>query len=123
MKNNALKRWASLLVSNTYALYLISRDVRTPFLAKVFIGLIVAYALSPIDLIPDFIPVIGLLDDLILLSIGIWLVIKLLPDELWSEYQKLATKQLHEMPPSPLAVAIIIFIWLLAIAGFILWLF
>ena len=109
-------------MSNTYALYLISRDARTPMLAKVIIGIVVAYALSPIDLIPDFIPVIGLLDDLILLPIGIWLVIKLLPVDLWSEYQKLAANQLQEMPPSPAAAVIIIFIWILAIAGFMLWL-
>ena len=59
MRNSAWKKWAASLKNKTYALYLASRDARVPIMAKIIIGLVVAYALSPIDLIPDFIPFIG----------------------------------------------------------------
>ena len=122
MKSEGWKKWASALKRNTHALYLAARDPRVPILAKIIISLIVAYALSPIDLIPDFIPVIGYLDDLILLPLGIWLCIRLIPQEVWLECQELAVKQMSELPRSRRAAAAIIIIWLLAIAGFILWL-
>ena len=122
MKSETWKHWVSELKKNTYALYLASRDTRVPIIAKVIIGLVVAYALSPIDLIPDFIPIIGYLDDLILLPLGIWLSIRLIPPAVWQECQALAVKQIAELPRSRGAAAAIIFIWLLAIAGFTLWL-
>ena len=86
------------------------------------IGLVVAYALSPIDLIPDFIPLIGYLDDLILLPLGIWLCIRLIPQMVWLDCQALALKQVTELPSNHLAAAVIIVIWCLAMAGFIVWL-
>lgn len=115
------KKWAASVKNNTYALYLASRDTRVPLLAKIIIGLVVAYALSPIDLIPDFIPVIGYLDDLLLLPIGIWLAIRLIPRDVWKECQELAAEQVSDMPRSRMAAAVIVMIWLLAIAGFMLW--
>lgn len=121
MKSGAWKKWARALKINTYALYLAARDPRVPMLAKIIIGLVVAYALSPIDLIPDFIPVIGYLDDLILLPLGIWLCIHLIPQEVWLEYQALAMKQMSELPRSRRAAITIIIIWFLAIAAFMLW--
>ena len=120
MKNGAWKKWATSLKNNIYALYLASRDTRVPILAKIIIALVVAYALSPIDLIPDFIPVVGYLDDLILLPLGVWLGIRLIPQEVWQECQALAVKQISELPPSRRAAIVIIIIWLLAIVGFIL---
>lgn len=116
----ALKKWASTLKKNTYALYLASQDTRVPILAKVIIGLVVAYALSPIDLIPDFIPLIGYLDDLILLPLGIWLSIRLIPQEVWRECQALATKQISELPRNQRAAIIIVLIWLFAIVAFMM---
>ena len=66
------KKWANALKKNTYALYLASRHQGVPLMAKAVIVIVVAYALSPIDLIPDFIPVLGYIDDLLLLPLGIW---------------------------------------------------
>jgi uncharacterized membrane protein YkvA (DUF1232 family) len=122
MKSGSWKKWASALKRNTVALYLAARDPRVPILTKIIIGLVVAYALSPIDLIPDFIPIIGYLDDLILLPLGIWLCIRLIPQVVWLECQTLAVKQMSALPRSRRAAAAIIIIWLLAISGFILWL-
>ena len=121
MKSGLWKKWATALKKNTYALYLASRDPRVSILAKIVIGLVVAYALSPIDLIPDFIPIIGYLDDLILLPLGIWLSIRLIPQDVWQECQALAVEQLSELPRSRRAAVVIIIIWLLAMACLILW--
>jgi uncharacterized membrane protein YkvA (DUF1232 family) len=121
MSSGTWKKWATSLRNNTYALYLASRDARVPILAKIIIGLVVAYALSPIDLIPDFIPVIGYLDDLLLLPVGIWLAIRLIPQEVWQECQAMAAEQVSEMPRSRRAAVVVIIIWILAIAGFMLW--
>lgn len=76
---NRLKRRARLLKADSYALYLAARHPGTPWYAKLLLGVVVAYALSPIDLIPDFIPVLGYLDDLVLLPLGIALAIRLIP--------------------------------------------
>lgn len=116
-----LNKWARTLKKNTYALYLASKDPKVPLLAKILIGIVVAYALSPIDLIPDFIPVIGYLDDLLLLPIGIWLAIKMMPDEVWAECQHKAQQQTLKLPKNRRAAFIIVIIWLTAIVGFGLW--
>lgn len=116
-----MKKWASAVKKNTYALYLASRDHRVPLLAKILIGVVVAYALSPIDLIPDFIPVIGYLDDLLVLPLGIWLAIKLIPKDIWQECLVLAQKQVIELPRNRRAAAIIVLIWLLAIVASTVW--
>ena len=85
-----LRHWAKLLKRQITLLWLAARDARTPLLAKLLAVFVVGYALSPIDLIPDFIPVLGLLDDLVLLPAGIWLALQLIPDPLRSE-QRAAT--------------------------------
>ena len=115
-------QWASALKKNTYALYLASRHPKVSALAKIMIVMVLAYALSPIDLIPDFIPVIGYLDDILLLPIGIWLAIRLIPQNIWLECQKAAQEQTRELPKNRLAAAIIIIIWLLLVVGFMVWL-
>jgi len=117
MKNGVWKKWAASLKINTYALYLASKDSRVPFLSKIIIGLVVAYALSPIDLIPDFIPVLGLLDDLILLPLGIWLAIRLIPQSVWRECKALAEERILDMSPNRQTAIVIIIIWFFAIAG------
>lgn len=121
MKNEAWKKWTDTLKKNTYALYLVSRDPRVSVLAKIVIGVVVAYALSPIDLIPDFIPIIGYVDDLLILPLGIWLAVRLVPQDVWVECQGLATERLSELPKSRLAAAVIVVIWLLAVIGLLLW--
>lgn len=103
------------LKEDTYALYLAYRDPRTPWYAKVWAALVVAYAFSPIDLIPDFIPVLGYLDDLLLVPLGIFLALKLIPAEVMAESREKA-KINHEKPVSWWTGALIIALWL-ALAG------
>ena len=87
-----VKNWAKNLKRDAVALFLAARDPRTPWYAKVLAGLVAAYALSPIDLIPDFIPVFGYLDDLILVPAGIWAVVRLIPVELMVEFRAEAAR-------------------------------
>ena len=101
------------LKEDIYTLYLAYRDPPVPFHAKVVLIITVAYAFSPIDLIPDFIPVLGYLDDLLLLPLGIWLSIKLIPAEVVQEYRQKAKEQLLERKPSYIMAACIMVIWLL----------
>jgi uncharacterized membrane protein YkvA (DUF1232 family) len=101
------------------ALWIAARDRRTPWYARLLAGVIVAYALSSIDLIPDFVPVLGYLDDLILLPLGVLLAVRLVPTPLMQEYRSAAAK-LNDRPTSKAGLALIIAIWLLA-AGLTLW--
>ncbi len=104
------------LRSEVYALYLASKHPRTAWYAKALAVLIVGYALSPIDLIPDFIPVVGYLDDLILIPLGIALLIKIIPKDILEECRVRAEADLSKRKPkSWVAVIIIVLIWLLAI--------
>lgn len=110
------------LKSHTLALYLAASDKRTPWLARVIILITVAYVLSPIDLIPDFIPVIGYLDDLLIIPFGIWLALKLMPAELWQEYHVRAVRDLQL--PGTLgrrAAAVIVMIWMLLLIMIVRW--
>ena len=85
-----LKRWASHMKRDVVALWLAARDRRTPWIAKACAAAVAAYALSPIDLIPDFIPVLGYVDDLILVPLGIRAVLKLIPPPLLEEFRAAA---------------------------------
>lgn len=111
-----LQRWASHIKSETFALYLAARHPGTPWYAKILVAAIVAYALSPIDLIPDFIPVLGYLDDMILLPLGIALAIKFVPPSVLSDCRMRAKEVTVNGKPSVRFVgsAIVIAIWLLA---------
>ena len=93
------------------ALWYAARDERTPWVAKGFALLVTAYAFSPVDLIPDFIPVLGYLDDLILIPAGIALVIKLIPDEVMAESRRKAMEN-KQKPVSIVGGIIIALIWL-----------
>jgi uncharacterized membrane protein YkvA (DUF1232 family) len=106
-----VKAWARDLNRDGYAIYLASRDPRMPWYAKILAVAVAAYALSPIDLIPDFIPVIGYLDDLIILPLGIWLVVSLVPDEIMVEYRAKAD-QAAGRPSSTAGMAAIILLWI-----------
>ena len=108
-----LKKRAGLLKADIYALYLAARDPRTPWYVKLFVAGIVAYALSPIDLIPDFIPVIGYLDDLILLPIAITFAIKLIPHQVLAECRARAQQLMQNgKPVSRAAGTVIVAIWI-----------
>ena len=96
-----------------YILYLASRDPRVPLYVKILMLLIIAYALSPVDIIPDFIPLLGYIDDLIILPLGIYLVYKLIPEEVKAEYRSKAGTELPGSNLKWLGLAMIILVWLL----------
>ena len=117
----AWKNWAAALKQDTYALYLAARDPRVPRAAKLVIVLVVAYALSPIDLIPDFIPVLGYLDDMLLLPMGIALAIKLMPRDVWEDCKSQARAELaSELPRNRAAAIVIATVWL-TLLGLMAW--
>ena len=119
-----LKNWAVTLRREVMTLWFACRDPRTPRYARVLTMLIVAYALSPIDLIPDFIPVLGYLDDLILLPVGIYLVLKLVPAEALADARARAQSWVESRQPKPrnwVAAAVIVLVWVLVLwAAFVL---
>jgi len=104
----------------TLALYFAIRDPRTPLATRIVAGLVVAYAFSPIDLIPDFIPVLGLLDDLILVPLGIALCLRLIPPAVLAEARARAEGSVMR-PKSYIAAAVIVLAWLAASALFCAW--
>jgi uncharacterized membrane protein YkvA (DUF1232 family) len=103
-----------------YALYLAYKDPRLPWYARIFAALVVGYAFSPIDLIPDFIPVVGYLDDLILVPLGIWLAIKLIPADVMNDSRKRAKNEFAIRKPVNRAAAVLIVIIWLVLASFLL---
>jgi len=107
-----LEHWARALKRMALALWIAARDPRTPFAAKLVALATSAYAFSPIDLIPDFIPVLGLLDDLLLVPAGLWLAIKLIPPALMDEFRAAAETQ--NRPISRAAAAIVVVLWIVA---------
>jgi uncharacterized membrane protein YkvA (DUF1232 family) len=109
---NRFKTRAAALKREVYTLYLAARDPRTPWYAKLFTGCVIAYALSPIDLIPDPIPVIGYLDDLILLPLGIYLAIKMIPDRILAECRIQAESRREALTKNWTAAAIIVMLWI-----------
>ena len=106
-----IKSWASGLKRDAHAIYLASRDPRMPWYAKALAIAIAAYALSPIDLIPDFIPIIGYLDELILLPLGIWLVVLLIPPDIMVECRARADEA-GQRPTSRAGMVAIILLWI-----------
>ncbi len=107
------KQRAGELKREVYALYLAYKDPRVPWYAKLLAACVVAYAFSPIDLIPDFIPILGYLDDLILVPLGIYLVLKLIPDDVMTECRaKALAMSGQKQPANRLAAIVIIAIWL-----------
>ena len=117
-----LKQRARHLKAETFALYLAARDPRTPWYAKLLVAGIVAYALSPIDLIPDFVPVLGYLDDLILIPAGIALAIKLVPEPVLAECRTQAQETVQNGKfVSRAAGAVIVVIWVALAALCMVW--
>jgi uncharacterized membrane protein YkvA (DUF1232 family) len=116
------KRRVRQLKSETYALYLAYRDPRVPWYARVLAAVVVGYAFCPIDLIPDFIPVLGYLDDLILVPLGIWLALKLIPQEVMAEARERAQEVIAQGKPVSRAAAVaVVSIWLLLAALAVVW--
>lgn len=112
----SIKNWARKLQSEALILYRASKDPETPWYAKAFIVLVIAYAFSPIDLIPDFIPVIGYLDDLILVPLGIYLGLKMIPIEVLEKYRRESGGSLEDKPKlGTLGAALVFFAWILLI--------
>jgi uncharacterized membrane protein YkvA (DUF1232 family) len=107
-----IKMWARALKRDAYAVYLAARDPNTPWYVKVLAAVVAAYAFSPIDLIPDFIPIIGYLDDLILVPLGIWLVVSLISEPAMAEYRARASEAMQRPHGSKIAAMAIIAIWI-----------
>ncbi len=118
---SSARRWAQRIKRDVVALWIAARDPRVPLTAKLVAGAVAAYALSPIDLIPDFIPVLGYLDDLVIVPLGILLAVKLVPATLMDEFRQEATRR-EGRPISRTGAAAVIGLWLAA-AAWLAWLF
>ena len=117
-----LKSRALSLKREAYALYIATKDPRVPWYAKVCMSLVLAYAFSPIDLIPDFIPVFGYLDDLIVVPLGISLTLKMIPPQVMLEARQQAEDSLRQGEPiSQVGAMMVIIIWLIILAA-VIWL-
>lgn len=111
---DALKAWARSIKRDVVALWLAARDPRVPWYAKAVAAAVAAYALSPIDLIPDFIPVVGYLDDLVIVPLGILLAVRLIPPDLMGELRAAALARAR--PTSRAGLAFIVALWMLSAA-------
>lgn len=117
-----LRKRVRHLQGETLALYFAARHPGTPWYAKAFVACVVAYAFSPIDLIPDFIPVLGFLDDLILVPVGIFIAIRMIPRGVLAECRERAQASMAgEAPVSRTAAAVVIGIWILLAVLCALW--
>lgn len=108
---SSAKQWARTIKRDVHAVWLAARDPRTPWLAKVLALIVAAYAISPMDLIPDFIPILSYLDDIIIVPLGILLVVRLIPPAVMSEHRETAAKA-TERPVSRMAGSVVIAIWI-----------
>ena len=116
-----LKTWARGIKRDVVTVYFAARDPQAPLLVRILAGLVAAYALSPIDLIPDFIPVLGYLDDLLIVPLGLLLVMRLMPEEVMVNARTKADTLLAK-PRSWLAAVCFVAIWLVLGFYLVLWL-
>jgi uncharacterized membrane protein YkvA (DUF1232 family) len=116
---NQLKARARALKKEAYAMYLAARDPRTPWYAKALIFFVVAHTFSPIDLIPDFIPVLGYLDDLIITPGGIWLAVRLIPSEVMTEARARAATYNVDRGVGRVGATIVIVLWITVIVAIV----
>ena len=121
MSLGRLRDWARGLKRDLRTIGLAARDPRVPLLAKVVALAVTAYALSPIDLIPDFIPVLGLLDDVLIVPAGLWLALRLIPAPLVAELRAKA-ETAGRLPPSRLGAVLVVLVWLAGGAALWSWL-
>ena len=117
-----LQLWARRILRDVHALWLAARDPRTPWYAKWLALAVAAYAVSPIDLIPDFIPILGYLDDLLLVPLGVWLVVRMIPKDVLAEHRA-AADAAPVRPQSRAAAVIVVAIWVLCVLLAAWWLF
>ena len=117
-----VRQWARTLRRDVLALYLAARDPRVPWYAKAVAACVAVYALSPIDLIPDVIPILGYLDDMVIVPLGIWLAIRLIPPSLLEEHRQAAMTRHQQRPRSWVGAAIILGLWGLAGGAMVWWL-
>ena len=117
-----LRQWARRIERDVTALYLAANDPRVPWYAKAVAMAVAAYALSPIDLIPDFVPVLGYLDDIVIVPLGILLALKLVPPALMAEFREAASRKARQPPVGRWGAAIIVALWLIGIGLAIRWL-
>jgi uncharacterized membrane protein YkvA (DUF1232 family) len=115
-----LKRWAQRLRVEVYALYLAYKDPRVPWYARVFAAVVVAYAFSPIDLIPDPIPVLGYLDDLVIIPLGVALAIKMVPPQVLAECRE-ETRGVEDRSVGKVAAMVVVAVWI-SLAALAVWL-
>ena len=116
---NNIKMWARNLKKQIYILYFAYRDERVSWYAKIFTAFVVAYAFSPIDLIPDFIPILGYLDDVVLIPLGIMLAMKMIPKSVVADSEVKAEELMKKGKPKNWVVGLlIIFVWILILIWF-----
>ena len=106
-----LESWARRLKVEVYALYLAYKDPRVPWYARVFAAVVVGYAFSPVDLIPDVVPVLGYLDDLILVPLGVALAIKMIPSPVLAECREKA-RETADVPVNKVAAVVVVIVWI-----------
>ena len=116
-----LRQWARAVKRDVLMLYLAAHDPRVPWYAKVVAACVAAYALSPIDFIPDFIPILGYLDDVVIVPLGILLAIRLIPPVLLEEHRGAAIEQSQQHPTSYIGAAIILIMWLVTGIALLFW--
>ena len=121
-KITSLKNIIHKLKLNTITVYFSARDKRTPLLVRALALMVAAYALSPIDLIPDFIPVIGYLDDILIVPLGLALVIRFIP-KVVMDSAKIKANELINKPISYSAAVFVVFVWVVLALFFLQWLF
>jgi uncharacterized membrane protein YkvA (DUF1232 family) len=114
-----LKTRARLLKQEALAIYIAARDPRTPWYARVLVFFVVAHTFSPIDLIPDFIPILGYLDDLIITPGGLWLAVRLIPPDVLAEARVTAAARGVESSVGKVGAVIIILLWIVGAAGIV----
>jgi uncharacterized membrane protein YkvA (DUF1232 family) len=111
-----LREQASRLKGEVIALYLAMHDPRTPWLARWLAALVVGYAVSPVDLIPDFVPLLSYVDDLVLLPLGIWLVLRLIPDEVMADCRRRAAETEIDPTVKRVGATVTVMLWIVALA-------
>jgi membrane protein DedA with SNARE-associated domain len=116
-----VRQWTQRMYRDIYTVYLVGRDARVPWFARILALLIAAYVVSPVDLIPDVIPVLGHLDDAILVPLGIWVTIRLTPGPLLQEHRQRATT-LAEQPTQWWVGVVFVMVWIIALAFVLRWL-
>ena len=118
-----LKKRALNLKKETYVLYNVYNDARVAWGRRLFLALVIGYAFCPIDLIPDFIPILGYLDDIILVSVGISIALKLIPTEIMDEHRKKVSEGTEkDIPVGKKTATFIVFLWIISLFAMISWL-